>query len=107
MTADEAPTAERRERDDRRTGEDRRSSPSRRATDTERRFGIAPAFWALIGALVVVYFFFVALGGVDPDDAPVATGIALGLAVLWLAHSWRRVFLGSRSPVADRERRGY
>ena len=100
-------TDNRRTGQDRRTGEDRRGSPGRRATDTQGSFGIIPAFWALIGALVVVYFFFIALGGVDPDDAPVATGIALGLAVLWLAHSWRRVFLGSRSPVQDRERRGF
>ena len=105
MTADIE--TDRRRMEDRRSGEDRRGSAGRRTTDTEARFGIVPAFWALIGALVVVYFFFVALGGVDPDDAPVATGIALGLAVLWLAHSWRRVFVGSRSPVQDRERRGF
>ena len=103
MTAE----TDRRQRTDRRTGEDRRSSAGRRATDTEGRFGLVPAFWALVGALVVAYFFFVALGGIEPDDAPVATGIALGLAVLWLAHSWRRLLLGSRSPSADRERRGF
>jgi hypothetical protein len=91
---------------ERRSGADRRQGP-RRASDTEGRFALVPAFWALLGALVVVYFFFVALGGVEPDDAPVATAIALGLAVLWLAHSWRRVFVGARSPSADRERRGF
>jgi hypothetical protein len=92
--------------EERRTGADRRQGP-RRSADTEGRFALVPAFWALLGALVVVYFFFVALGGVEPDDAPVATAIALGLAVLWLAHSWRRVFVGARSPSADRERRGF
>ena len=104
MTAE---TTDRRQRDDRRTGEDRRASEGRRATDTEARFGLVPAFWALVGALVVAYLFFIALGGIDPADAPMATGIALGLAVLWLAHSWRRLLLGSRSPSADRERRGF
>lgn len=107
MSAPDAPPAERRQRPDRRTGEERRASPGRRTSDTEGRFGIVPAFWALVGALVVAYLFFVALGGIDPGDAPVATGIALGLAVLWLAHSWRRLIIGSRSPVADRERRGF
>jgi hypothetical protein len=51
--------------------------------------------------------FFMALGNVRPGDAPVATGIALALGVLWLAHAWRRVLIGSRSPVGDRERRGF
>lgn len=91
---------------DRRSGSDRRHGP-RRSTDTEGRFAPVPAFWALMGALVVVYFFFVGLGGIEPEDAPVATAIALALAVLWLAHAWRRVFIGSRSPSADRERRGF
>ena len=104
MTAE---TTDRRQRSDRRTGEDRRSSAGRRATDTEASFGLVAAFWALVGALVVVYFFFVALGGIEPEDAPVATGIALGLAVAWLAHSWRRLLIGARSPSADRERRGF
>lgn len=103
MTAD----TDRRQRADRRTGADRRSAGGRRSSDTEGRFGLLPAFWALVGALVVVYLFFVALGGVEPSDAPVATGIALGLAVLWLAHSWRRLLLGAGSPSADRERRGF
>lgn len=103
MTAE----SERRTRADRRTGEDRRASGGRRATDTEGRFGLVPAFWALVGALVVVYLFFMVLGDVQPGDAPVASAIALGLAVLWLAHSWRRLLSGSRSPVGDRERRGF
>lgn len=103
MTAD----TDRRRPEDRRSGEDRRSAAGRRSTDTEGSFGLVPAIWALVGALVVVYLFFVGLGGIEPSDAPVATGIALGLAVLWLAHSWRRLLLGSRSPSADRERRGF
>lgn len=66
-----------------------------------------PALWAIVGALVVVYLFFVALGSFDPGDAPVATAVALALALLWLAHAWRRVFVGTRAPRADRERRGF
>jgi len=98
---------ERRERPDRRAQEDRRETGGRRATDTEGRFALIPAFWALIGAAVVAYLFFMVLGDVKPGDAPVPSAIALGLAVLWLAHSWRRVVIGSRSPVGDRERRGF
>lgn len=91
---------------ERRSGEERRSG-GRRATDTEGRFGLVPAFWAIIGALVVTYLFFMVLGNVRPGDAPVSSAIALGLAVLWLAHAWRRVIIGSRSPAGDRERRGF
>lgn len=107
MSADQAPTSERRTRPDRRSGDDRRATAGRRAEDTEGRFAIVPALWAIVGALVVVYLFFVALGNFKPGDAPVATGIALGLAVLWLAHAWRRVLVAGRSPRGDRERRGF
>lgn len=99
-------TEERRDGRDRRRGEDRRRG-GRRSTDTEGRFAVIPAVWAIIGAAVVAYLFFMALGNVRPGDAPVATGVALVLAVLWLAHAWRRVLIGSRSPVGDRERRGF
>ena len=96
---------------DRREGAERRSGDrrqgGRRTSDTEGRFGLVPAFWAIIGAAVVAYLFFMALGNVKPGDAPVATGIALVLAVIWLAHAWRRVFVGSKSPTPDRERRGF
>ncbi|MCW2989736.1 MAG: hypothetical protein JWM73_330 [Solirubrobacterales bacterium] len=91
---------------DRRTGADRRAAP-RRTADTEGRFGAMPALWAIVGAAVVAYLFFMVLGNVRPGDAPVPSAIALGLAVLWLAHAWRRVLIGSRSPVGDRERRGF
>jgi hypothetical protein len=92
---------------ERRTGADRRARPGRRTTDTEGRFAAAPALWAIIGAAVVAYLFFMALGNIKPHDAPVATIAALVLAILWLAHAWRRVLVGSRSPSGDRERRGY
>src|SRR4051812_50163880 len=104
MTA-ETPTHERRRRRDRRTAE-RRSSTGRRVGDSEGRFAFGPAIWALVGAAVVVYLFFAALGQVSYDDAPEATIAALALGVLWLIHAWRRVFIGSRSPASRRERRG-
>lgn len=106
MSADPAPTTQRRDAPDRRVAADRRTE-GRRATDTEGRFALVPAVWAIAGALVVAYMFFMALGNVKPGDAPVATGIALGLGVLWLVHAWRRVLIGSRSPSGDRERRGF
>ena len=105
MSADDVTTTERRRRE-RRAGDERRSG-GRRTTDTEGRFALVPALWALVGALVVAYVFFMALGDVRPGEAPVATAIALGLGVLWLVHAWRRVLLGSRSPSGDRERRGF
>jgi hypothetical protein len=107
MTADQASRSDRRRRRDRRSGDERRSAAGRRSSDTEGRFAIVPAFWALVGAAVVVYLFFVVLGSVSYDDAPAASIAALVLAVLWLAHAWRRVFIGSRSPASDRERRGF
>ena len=107
MTADQAGTDDRRSRRDRRTGDERRSSLGRRTVDTQGRFALVPAFWAIIGAAVVVYLFFVVLGDVSYDDAPAASIAALVLALLWLAHAWRRVLIGSRSPSADRERRGF
>jgi hypothetical protein len=101
------PPGERRRARDRRRSERRERAEGRRATDTEGRFATGPAAWAIVGAGVVAYLFFMALGNVKPSDAPVATVIALVLAVAWLAHAWRRVLIGSRSPAGDRERRGF
>jgi hypothetical protein len=107
MTVDEVrQPGDRRGYEERRSGGERRRG-GRRVTDTEGRFSVVPAFWAIIGAAVVAYLFFMALGNVKPGDAPVATIIALVLAVLWLAHAWRRVFVGAKSPTSDRERRGF
>jgi uncharacterized membrane protein YdbT with pleckstrin-like domain len=71
-------------------------------------FTIVTALVAVCGALVVLYLFFVAVGGVDPRDEPGWTIAALGLALVWLIHSWRRLWTdGNASPRADRERRGF
>ena len=86
---------------------ERRRSPGRRSSDYEGRATPLTFAMALCGALVVLYLFFVAIGGVDPSDDPVWTIIALVLAVLWLAYSGRRLLLGGASPSRDRERRGF
>jgi hypothetical protein len=107
MTVDEVrQPGDRRERDERRSGGERRRG-GRRTTDTEGRFSVVPAVWAIIGAAVVAYLFFMVLGNVKPSEAPVPSVIALVLAVIWLAHAWRRVFIGATSPTSDRERRGF
>jgi hypothetical protein len=93
---------------ERRRGERRRRE--RRSRDfrfVQGRFALVPALWALIGSAVVLYLFLVAVGGVDPTDAPVFTGVILFAAVLWLGHSWQRVLRGGASPRGDRERRGF
>ena len=69
---------------------------------------VRAAFWAMCGAIVLLFIFFAALGGVDPGEAQVAT-IAIGvIALVWLAHAWSRLF-GEHEAViqADRERRGF
>ena len=86
---------------------DRRRTPGRRAADYEGRATPLTFLWALVGALVVLYLFFVVTGGVDPGDDPAWGIAALVLALLWLAHSWRRLWTGGASPSADRERRGF
>src|SRR5690242_1289939 len=75
---------------ERRGGERRRYDPHgvRVATSHGRRQNLIAAAWALTGALVVVYLFFMVLSDKKPGDAPVLSGIALALAVVWLAHSW-------------------
>ena len=98
--------AERRQREDRRGGE-RRSGPGRRSSDYTGAFTPVTFLMALCGALVVLYLFFVAVGGVDPTEDTGWTIAALVLALVWLAYSWRRLWSGGASPTADRERRGF
>jgi hypothetical protein len=63
--------------------------------------------WAVIGAAVVLFLFFAALGTVDLGDSKAATIVVAVLAALWLAHSWRRLWAGGFSAQSDRERRGF
>lgn len=90
--------------------EERRQTPGRRAEDRARppRLSTTRAFvWAFIGSIVVLYLFFVAIGGVDPEEARAATIVILVLALAWLAHSWRRLWAGGFVSRPDRERRGF
>ena len=92
---------------ERRRNPDRRRSAGRRSSDYRGGFTPVTFFMALCGALVVLYLFFVAVGGVDPTDDVGWTIAALVLALLWLGYSWRRLWAGGASPTADRERRGF
>ena len=91
-----------------RAGE-RRSGSGRRAEDrTERMRSLAAGVLALCGALSVIYFLFAALGAVDVAEAAVGSGIAIVLALLWLAGAWQRARSGGALATRpDRERRGF
>jgi hypothetical protein len=54
------------------------------------------AFWTLAGAVVLVFIFSAALGGLEPGDAEVLMVGACVLAVLWAAHAWRRLWSDER-----------
>ena len=101
-----ASTSERRDGGDRRGGE-RRSSAGRRSSDYRGGFTPITIVMSICGALVVLYLFFVLVGGVDPTQDEGWTIAALVLAILWLVYSWRRLWSGGASPTADRERRGF
>ena len=92
---------------ERRRNADRRRNPGRRSSDYKGGFTPLTFLMALCGGLVVLYLFFVAVGGVDPTEDPGWTIAALVLALLWLAYSWRRLWAGGASPTSDRERRGF
>jgi len=98
---------------ERRRGERRRAGlwlGGRRAEDRRRaRIEFAwAAGWAIVGALVVLYLFFVVVGTVDPTEARAASIAVLVLAVAWLAHAWQRVIIrGGFVSRPDRERRGF
>ncbi len=98
--------AERRAGGDRRRS-DRRGGEGRRSSDYRGGFTPLTIAMAIAGALVVLYLFFIAVGGVDPTEDKGWTIAALVLAALWLAYSWRRLWTGGASPSADRERRGF
>jgi hypothetical protein len=100
---------DRRRAPDRRTGTERRGGRGRRGEDraAARPGQLRALGWALIGSIVVLYLFFIALDAVDPDEARVTSLIVLGLGVLWLGHAWRRLWRGGYSSRSDRERRGF
>ena len=92
---------------ERRRTPDRRSTQGRRASDYRGGFTPLTIVMSICGALVVLYLFFVAVGGVDPTENTGWTIAALVLAILWLAYSWRRLWAGGASPSTDRERPGF
>ena len=96
--------------------EERRQTPGRRREDYFTRpsherhrtgFTVTAAFWALIGATVVLYLFFIAIGSINPRQAPAVSITVLVLAVVWFAHAYRRLWAGGFSHRTDRERRGF
>lgn len=88
----------------------RRRAP-RRAEDRAKLLReMAALVIALCGGLAVIYLFFAALGAVDVTEAATASGIALGLGVVWLAafaYRMRSRAAESAGPRGDRERRGF
>jgi hypothetical protein len=74
-----------------------------------RLAGPRSALWAITGAVVVLFAFFLAIGGVDPGDAAAACMIAALLAIAWIAHWWSRSSRGGArlAERGDRERRGF
>ena len=97
-----ATMAERRRREDR-----RRNPHGRRSSDYRGGFTPVTVLMSICGAAVVLYLFFVAIGGFDPTDTGGWTIAVLVLAIIWLVYSWRRLWSGGASPTADRERRGF
>lgn len=73
-----------------------------------RNNALVAFLWALIAAAIVLFIFFAAFGGFDPAEAKTTSVVVAALAVLWLAHAWKRLFSKQNSsPRSDRERRGY
>ncbi len=92
---------------ERRRGE--RRSGGRRSGDRGARFRtIAATLLAFCGGLAVLYLFFAAVGAVDIEDALVATGAAVVLALLWLIGVYQRYRSGAGVATRpERERRGF
>lgn len=74
-----------------------------------RLSNVAAAAWALAGAVVVLFVFFAAIGGISPAQATVVTIIVAVLAVAWAVRLWRRRSTTPENRIAraDRERRGF
>jgi ABC-type transport system involved in cytochrome bd biosynthesis fused ATPase/permease subunit len=65
------------------------------------------AAWAVVGGLVVLYLLLVAIGAIKPGTAKALSIVVLVMAIVWLAHAWRRLYAGGFSARTDRERRGF
>jgi hypothetical protein len=101
-------TVEERRSGERRSG-DRRYAGGRRADDAaaRRRDNVIAVAWAIMGALVVLYLFLLVVDAVNPNKAPAASIAVLVVAVVWVAHAWRRLYAGGHVSRPDRERRGF
>jgi hypothetical protein len=84
--------------------EQQQAEEERRA---RRDYHVEAAFWAVMGAIVVLYLFFAVLGAVDPAKAPGATLVIMVVALIWLVHAWERLYGGGYVSRSDRERRGF
>ena len=93
---------------ERRRGSDRRAG-GRRAGDRAVTFrSVAATLLAFCGGLAVLYLFFAAIGAVDLEDALVATGAAVVLAIIWLIGVYQRHRSGGAFATRpERERRGF
>jgi hypothetical protein len=94
-----------------RRGPDRRRN-LRRSEDREAvRRTVLAALVSICGGLAVLYLFLAAIGAVDIDQALIATGVALGLGVVWFVGFLLRMRGGggivNRVQRPDRERRGF
>jgi hypothetical protein len=79
------------------------SQPERR-----RLSGLATVLWTLVGAVVALYVFFLAIGGIDPGDAVVASLVVALLAAAWAVHYFfGRPGDAEHRDQTDRERRGF
>ena len=93
---------------ERRREDERRAGP-RRAEDRERHWrSLAASLLAFCGALAVLYVSIGLIGAVDFGEAAVASAIAIGLALIWLAGAYQRARSGAGFVTRpDRERRGF
>jgi hypothetical protein len=82
----------------------RQADDQRRA---KRAYQLEAAFWAVMGAIVVLCLFFAVLGAVNPVKAPAATFVMIVVALIWLIHAWERLYAGGHVSRSDRERRGF
>src|SRR5947209_20085054 len=76
--------------DDEGAVDDRRAGVGRREDDRRRNMTTAQAaVWAVMGSVVVLYLFFIAVGSIKPATARAASIIVAVLALIWLGHSLR------------------
>jgi fatty acid desaturase len=74
------------------------------------RATMSDTFWILILSIVVLFAFFLALGGIDPGEVVWLTLAILVLGLLWTAHAvWDSRHRSGRDPatIRNRERRGF